>query len=203
MKHNQIAKLLLQINAIKLKPKNPFTWSSGKKSPIYCDNRLTLSYPDIRKKIQEKLIVLAKKEFKEANLIAGVATAGIPHGVLMANKMNLPFIYVRSSEKKHGRENKIEGEIGKNKKILIVEDLISTGKSSIQVADTLKNVGCEIVGIISIFNYNFLETEERLIQERIKYSSLCNFEELIKVAEQESYISKKEIEIITNWHSDF
>ena len=100
MNDNQIAKLLLQINAIKLKPKNPFTWSSGKKSPIYCDNRLTLSYPKIRKIIQEKLIALAKKEFKEANLIAGVATAGIPHGVLMASKMNLPFIYVRSSEKK-------------------------------------------------------------------------------------------------------
>jgi len=203
MRHNQIAKLLLQINAIKLKPKNPFTWSSGKKSPIYCDNRLTLSYPKIRKIIQEKLITLAKKEFKEANLIAGVATAGIPHGVLMANKMSLPFIYVRSSEKKHGRENKIEGEIGKNRKILIVEDLISTGKSSLQVAEALKNVGCEIVGIISIFNYNFIETEQRLINQKIKYSSLCNFEELIKAAEQENYISKKEIEIITNWHSDF
>ena len=203
MRHNQIAKLLLQINAIKLKPKNPFTWSSGKKSPIYCDNRLTLSYPKIRKIIQEKLITLAKKEFKEANLIAGVATAGIPHGVLMANKMSLPFIYVRSSEKKHGRENKIEGEIGKNRKILIVEDLISTGKSSLQVAEALKNVGCEIVGIISIFNYNFIETEQRLINQKIKYSSLCNFEELIKAAEQENYISEKEIEIITNWHSDF
>ena len=203
MRHNQIAKLLLQINAIKLKPKNPFTWSSGKKSPIYCDNRLTLSYPKIRKIIQEKLIALAKKEFKETNLIAGVATAGIPHGVLMANKMSLPFIYVRSSEKKHGRENKIEGEIGKNRKILIVEDLISTGKSSLQVAEALKNVGCEIVGIISIFNYNFIETEQRLINQKIKYSSLCNFEELIKAAEQENYISEKEIEIITNWHSDF
>ena len=203
MKHNQIAKLLLQINAIKLKPKSPFTWSSGKKSPIYCDNRLTLSYPKIRKIIQEKLIALAKKEFKEANLIAGVATAGIPHGVLMANKMNLPFIYVRSSEKKHGRENKIEGEIGENRKILIVEDLISTGKSSLQVAEALKNVGCEIVGIISIFNYNFIETERRLIKQKIKYSSLCNFEELIKAAEQENYISKKELQLITNWHSDF
>ena len=203
MNDNQIAKLLLQINAIKLKPKNPFTWSSGKKSPIYCDNRLTLSYPEIRKIIQGKLIALAKKEFKEANLIAGVATAGIPHGVLMANKMSLPFIYVRSSEKKHGRENKIEGEIGENKKILIVEDLISTGKSSLHVAEALKNVGCEIIGIISIFNYNFLETEERLIKERIKYSSLCSFKELIKAAEQENYISKKEIDIITNWHSDF
>ena len=203
MNDNQIAKLLLQINAIKLKPKNPFTWSSGKKSPIYCDNRLTLSYPEIRKIIQGKLIALAKKEFKEANLIAGVATAGIPHGVLMASEMNLPFIYVRSSEKKHGRENKIEGEIGENKKILIVEDLISTGKSSLHVAEALKNVGCEIIGIISIFNYNFLETEERLIKERIKYSSLCSFKELIKAAEQENYISKKEIDIITNWHSDF
>ena len=117
--------------------------------------------------------------------------------------MNLPFIYVRSSEKKHGRENKIEGEIGKNRKILIVEDLISTGKSSLQVAEALKNVGCEIVGIISIFNYNFIETEQRLINQKIKYSSLCNFEELIKAAEQENYISEKDIEIITNWHSDF
>ncbi len=203
MNDNQIAKLLLQINAIKLKPKNPFIWSSGKKSPIYCDNRLILSYPDIRKKIQEGLIKLAKQDFKQANLIAGVATAGIPHGVLMANKMNLPFIYVRSTEKKHGRQNKIEGEIGENRKVLIVEDLISTGKSSLKVAEALTKVGCEITGIISIFNYNFLETEEKIKKQKIKYNSLCNFNELIKQAEKEKYISKKELEIIMNWHSTF
>ena len=203
MKYNQIAKLLLQINAIKLKPKNPFIWSSGKKSPIYCDNRLTLSYPKIRKEIQKNLIELAKNDFKTTNLIAGVATAGIPHGVLMANKMNLPFVYVRSSEKKHGRKNKIEGEITKNKKALIVEDLISTGKSSLNVAEALKDAGCEIVGIISIFNYNFLETKNRLEKKNIKHQSLCNFDELIKQAEEEKYISEKELKTIMNWHADF
>jgi len=203
MNYNQIAKLLLQINAIKLKPKNPFTWSSGKKSPIYCDNRLTLSYPKVRKIIQKQLIKLAEEEFTQANLIAGVATAGIPHGVLMANKMDLPFIYVRSTEKKHGRQNKIEGEIGKNKKVLIVEDLISTGKSSLDVAEALQEVGCEVMGIISIFNYNFLETEDRLKKQKIKYKSLCDFDVLIKQAEQEKYISKKELELIINWHSNF
>ena len=203
MKDNQIAKLLLQINAIKLKPKNPFTWSSGKKSPIYCDNRLTLSYPEIRKIIKGKLIALAEKEFKEANLIAGVATAGIPHGILMANEMDLPFVYVRSKEKKHGRKNKIEGEVGGNKKVLIVEDLISTGKSSLNVAEALKEAGCEIIGIISIFNYNFLETEKRLKNQNIKYISLCDFDILVKQAEKEKYISKDELETIRNWHSKF
>lgn len=203
MDYNKIAKLLLQINAIKLEPKNPFTWSSGKKSPIYCDNRLTLSYPKIRKIIQEQLITLAKKDFKKMDLIAGVATAGIPHGVLMANNMNLPFIYVRSTEKKHGRQNKIEGEIGGNKKVLIVEDLISTGKSSLNVAESLIEVGCEIVGIISIFNYNFLETKKRLKMKKIKHSSLCDFEVLIKQAEKEKYISEKEYNEIYTWHSNF
>lgn len=203
MDYNKIAKLLLQINAIKLEPKNPFTWSSGKKSPIYCDNRLTLSYPKIRKTIQEQLITLAKKDFEKFNLIAGVATAGIPHGVLMANNMNLPFIYVRSTEKKHGRQNKIEGEIGENKKVLIVEDLISTGKSSLNVAESLIELGCEIIGIISIFNYNFLETEKRLKMKKIKHSSLCDFEVLIKQAEKENYISKKELNEIYTWHSNF
>ena len=203
MKHNQIAKLLLQIKAIKLNPKNPFIWSSGKKSPIYCDNRLTLSYPNIRMKIQEGLINLAKKDFMTTNLIAGVATAGIPHGILIADKMNLPFIYVRSQEKTHGRKNKIEGEINQNKKVLIVEDLISTGKSSLNVAESLKKYGCDIIGIISIFNYNFPETKERLKNQKIKCSSLCSFNDLIKQAELDNYISKKELDTIINWHSEF
>ena len=203
MSPKQIAKLLLQINAIKLKPETPFTWSSGKKSPIYCDNRLILSYPEIRQNIAETLTAYAQQEFKKTEIIAGVATAGIPHGVLIAHTMNLPFVYVRSSEKKHGRKNKIEGELGQNKKVLIIEDLISTGKSSLHVANTLKNYGCEILGILSIFNYNFITTKEMFKQEKMKIFSLCNFNDLIIVGEEENYISKNQLTIIKDWHVNF
>ena len=203
MKDNLIAKLLLQINAIKLNPKNPFTWSSGKKSPIYCDNRLILSYPQIRSIIQEELVKFCLENYKNSNLVAGVATAGIPHGILIAHKMKLPFIYVRDQHKKHGRQNKIEGEIGNNRKVLIVEDLISTGKSSLNVAETLKKKNCEITGIISIFNYNFSETEYLMKTHNIKALSLCNFHDLISQAKKSNYISDEEYENILNWHSNF
>ena len=203
MKDNLIAKLLLQINVIKLNPKNPYTWSSGKKSPIYCDNRLILSHPKIRTTIQEELVKFCLENYKNSNLIAGVATAGIPHGILIAHKMKLPFIYVRDQHKKHGRQNKIEGEIGNNRKVLIVEDLISTGKSSLNVAETLKKENCEITGIISIFNYNFIETENLMKNHNIKALSLCNFHELITQAKKSKYISDKEYENILNWHSNF
>ena len=203
MKNNLIAKLLLQINAIKLNPKNPFTWSSGKKSPIYCDNRLILSHPKIRSIIQEELVKCCLENYKNSNLIAGVATAGIPHGILIAHKMKLPFIYVRDQHKKHGRQNKIEGEIGNNRKVLIVEDLISTGKSSLNVAEALKKKKCEITGIISIFNYNFIESEYLMKTHNIKALSLCNFQELITQAKESNYISDEEYENILNWHSKF
>ena len=203
MNSKKIAKLLLQIKAIKLNTENQFTWSSGKKSPIYCDNRLTLSYPKIRNFIINNLTSVSKEIFTDINLIAGVATAGIPHGALIAHKMNLPFIYVRSNEKKHGRKNKIEGEINTNNKVLIVEDLISTGNSSLNAARSLQMAGCEISGIISIFNYNFKSTEDRIKKHKFNCISLCNFNDLIEEAKKENYITESENNIILDWHAKF
>jgi len=203
MNSKKIAKLLLQIKAIKLNTENQFTWSSGKKSPIYCDNRLTLSYPKIRNFIINNLTSVSKEIFTDINLIAGVATAGIPHGALIAHKMNLPFIYVRSNEKKHGRKNKIEGEINTNNKVLIVEDLISTGNSSLNAARSLQMAGCEISGIISIFNYNFKSTEDRIKKHKFNCISLCNFNDLIEEAKKENYITESENNMILDWHAKF
>ena len=203
MSSKKIAKLLLQIKAIKLNTENQFTWSSGKKSPIYCDNRLILSYPDVRNFIIDELTTSTKKKFTNVDLIAGVATAGIPHGALIAHKLNLPFVYVRSSEKKHGRKNKIEGEVIKKSKVVVVEDLISTGKSSLNVAKSLQTAGCEVAGIISIFNYNFNHIEEVIKKNKLKYISLCNFNDLIAQAKKENYINEDEFNFILDWHEKF
>ena len=151
---SEVAQNLLQANAIKLSPQAPFTWASGLKSPIYCDNRITLSYPDIRtsiiKAFQEKA-----KNFQDFDTVAGVATAGIPHGALLAQALNLPFIYVRSKAKGHGRQNQIEGKISGNEKVLVIEDLISTGGSCLQAVDALQQEGCQVVGVLAIFTYGF------------------------------------------------
>tara|TARA_B100000900_G_scaffold6312_1_gene5350 strand:+ start:838 stop:1455 length:618 start_codon:yes stop_codon:yes gene_type:complete len=203
MSSKKIAKLLLQIKAIKLNTENQFTWSSGKKSPIYCDNRLTLSYPDVRNFITDELTISIKEKFTNVNLIAGVATAGIPHGALIAHKLNLPFVYVRSSEKKHGRKNKIEGKVIKKSKVVVVEDLISTGKSCLNVANSLQIAGCEVCGIISIFNYNFEYTEEMNKKNKFKFISLCNFNDLIAQAKKENYITGDEYNFILDWHKKF
>ena len=203
MSSKKIAKLLLQIKAIKLNTENQFTWSSGKKSPIYCDNRLTLSYPDVRSFIIDELTISTKEKFPNVDLIAGVATAGIPHGVLIAHKLNLPFVYVRSSEKKHGRKNKIEGELNKKGKVIVVEDLISTGQSSLNAAKSLQTAGCEVAGIISIFNYNFKHIEELIKKNKFKYISLCNFNDLIIQAKKENYITGDEYNFILDWHEKF
>ena len=150
----QVSKSLLQINAIILQPENPFKWASGWNSPIYCDNRKILSYPNIRNYIRQSLSSIVKNHFKNANIIAGVATAGIPHGVLVAEELGLPFIYVRSESKKHGRKNKIEGHFEKGQSVIVIEDLISSGKSSINAVKELKKSGLNVKGVISIFNYN-------------------------------------------------
>src|SRR5690606_7456838 len=151
----KVAESLLQIKAIKLQPKSPFTWASGWKSPIYCDNRITLSHPAIRTYIRQRLAQLIQDEFGAVEMISGVATAGIPQGVLVAQDLGLPFTYVRSSAKGHGRQNLIEGEVVSGQRVVVVEDLISTGKSSLQAVEALRAAGCNVVGLVSIFTYGF------------------------------------------------
>ena len=199
----EIAKLLLQINAIKLEPKKLFTWASGKKSPIYCDNRLALSYPKIRSYIQDCFIEIFHAHFQETDVIAGVATGGIPHGALLAEKLNLPFIYIRSTEKKYGKKNRIEGVVNIGAKVLIIEDLVSTGKSSLNAMEPLISLGCNISGLLSIFSYDFPETIEMMKDKNIKHKSLSNYNYLIKKAIEENFISKEELAFLKEWNLNF
>ena len=199
----KIAKLLLQINAIKLEPEKLFTWASGKKSPIYCDNRLTLSYPKVRDCIQKGLFEIYQNYFKHSDVIAGVATGGIPHGSILANNLNLPFIYLRDTAKKHGRKNRIEGEVKPKSNVLVIEDLVSTGKSSLNAIEPLLEIGCNITGILSIFTYNFPDALNIIKQKGINFKSLCTYEELIKTATEEGFISKEELHFLEKWNKDF
>ena len=198
----ETSKLLLQINAIKLNPKNPFTWASGWKSPIYCDNRTILSYPDKRNLICNYLVLQIEKNLKNFDIIAGVATGAIGIGMLVANKLNKPFVYVRSDRKKHGRRNSVEGFFQKNQKVVVIEDLISTGKSSLEACDSLLAEGLTIEGLVSIFNYNFDVSKKNFKSKKIKYYSLCSYELLIKFAAKQNYISEKEIQKLKSWRSD-
>ena len=198
----ETSKLLLQINAIKLNPKNPFTWASGWKSPIYCDNRTILSYPDKRNLICNYLVLQIEKNLKNFDVIAGVATGAIGIGMLVANKLNKPFVYVRSDRKKHGRKNSVEGFFQKNQKVVVIEDLISTGKSSLEACDSLLAEGLTIEGLVSIFNYNFDVSKKNFESKKIKYYSLCSYEFLIKFAAKQNYISEKEIQKLKSWRSD-
>lgn len=196
-----IAQKLLQINAIKLSPQNPFTWASGIKSPIYCDNRVTLSYPDIRKEIKEGFAELAQT-LGEFDHVSGVATAGIAHGALLADHLGLPFSYVRSSAKKHGRQNKIEGEIAEGSKILVIEDLISTGGSSILAVDDLRANGYEVVGVMAIFTYEFQVATDNFNKANCAFATLSNYTTLLAEASKASYITEKEAEILSDWSKD-
>lgn len=196
-----IAKKLLQINAIKLSPQNPFTWASGIKSPIYCDNRITLSYPDIRTEIKEAFGQLSKS-FGEFDHISGVATAGIAHGALLADYLEMPFSYVRSSAKKHGRQNKIEGEIALGSKILVIEDLISTGGSSILAVEDLRNSGYEVVGVMAIFTYEFEKAIENFKKAECKFDTLSKYSVMLSEASNANYITAEEAETLSDWSKD-
>ena len=198
----ETAKLLLQINAIKLNPKNPFTWASGWKSPIYCDNRIILSYPKIRKLICDFLASLIDQNIKDYDLIAGVATGAIGVGMLVANKLDKPFIYVRSDRKKHGRKNNIEGFYKKNQKVVVIEDLISTGKSSLDACDSLISENLKIKSLVSIFNYNFDISEENFKSKKIEYFSLCSYNYLINYALENNFFSSSEIDELRKWRND-
>ncbi len=198
----ETAKLLLQINAIKLNPKNPFTWASGWKSPIYCDNRIILSYPKIRKLICDFLASLIDQNIKDYDLIAGVATGAIGVGMLVANKLDKPFIYVRSDRKKHGRKNNIEGFYKKDQKVVVIEDLISTGKSSLDACDSLISENLKIKSLVSIFNYNFDISEENFKSKKIEYFSLCSYNYLIDYALENNFFSSSEIDELRKWRND-
>jgi orotate phosphoribosyltransferase len=195
----KVAESLLQIKAIKLQPKKPFVWASGWKSPIYCDNRVTLSHPPIRTYIRQKLSELIQEEFGSVEMISGVATAGIPQGVLVAQDLGLPFTYVRSSSKDHGRENLIEGEVVSGQRVVVVEDLISTGKSSLKAVHALRDAGCNVVGLVSIFTYGFEDAEKNFAEAKCRYISLCDYDTLLEVGAKHNYILTKDIEILKQW----
>lgn len=190
----EIAKILLKLKAVTLSPEDPYTWASGIKSPIYCDNRLTLSYPEDRSLVEKGLVDLIKDQYPEVQYIMGTATAGIPHAAIIADKMGLPMGFVRSSNKDHGKQNKIEGARIEGAKVVVIEDLFSTGGSSIEAAKALEEVGYEVLGIVSIFTYNMKNAEENFKAAGFKHHSLTNFDELIEVAHEMEYIRESEIE---------
>jgi orotate phosphoribosyltransferase len=197
-----IAEKLLQINAIKLNPKEPFTWASGWKSPIYCDNRKALSFPYIRDFIKSEMCNVIFEQFPEANLLAGVATAGIAWGAMAADQLKLPYIYVRPKPKEHGLGKQIEGFYETGQKVVVVEDLISTGKSSLQVVDLLKNSSLEIIGMVSIFNYGFENAKKAFDEAGVPYRSLTNYETLIQLAIEKKIVSPEQESILLNWKND-
>lgn len=205
MNHSEIEKkiaaYLMQIKAIKLQPANPFTWASGWKSPIYCDNRKTLSYPEVRKYIRDSFVTVIKEKYPNVELIAGVATGAIAIGALVAEEMNLPFVYIRSEAKKHGMENLVEGETKPGQKAVIIEDLISTGGSSLKAFNAMKEAGCDILGMAAIFTYGFPTAQQNFEQAECKLVTLSNYHVLTDVAEKEGYISASEKETLATWRT--
>ena len=197
-----VAEKLLQINAIKLSPDKPFTWASGWKSPIYCDNRKILSFPFIRDFIKSEMCNTIFESFPEAELLAGVATAGIPWGAMAADQLKLPYIYVRPKPKEHGLGNQIEGFYEKGMNVVVVEDLISTGKSSLEVVKVLKNSGLEVNGVVSIFNYGFKHAEEAFKTADISYKSLTDYDSLIRLAIEKGIVSGSEEQTLLAWRED-
>ena len=195
---SNIASKLLQINAIKLSPQNPFTWASGMKSPIYCDNRMILSYPDIRKAVVEAFVKKAKA-FGPIDVVVGVATAGIPHGALVAEKMGLPFIYVRSKAKAHGRQNQIEGKVNSGDRALVIEDLISTGGSVLTAVEALRQENIEVSGVMAIFTYGFEKADRAFEEANCPFTTLSNYEALLDEAAKEQYISESEKAVLNDW----
>lgn len=195
-----IAKELLNINAVILNTQQLFTWASGIKSPIYCDNRLTISYPKVREMIVNEFIKLINTSYAEVDVIVGTATAGIPHAAFISQQMNLPMAYVRSASKAHGKQSQIEGYIAKGAKVLIIEDLISTGGSSIKVAEILRQQGYEVLGIVAIFNYQLATADQMFKQHQLSWHTLTNFEELITIAKETNVITASDEAFLMNWH---
>ena len=197
-----VATKLLEIKAIKLQPANPFTWASGWKSPIYCDNRKTLSHPAMRNSIKLELARIIKEKYEDANAIAGVATGAIAQGALVADILGLPFVYIRSAPKGHGLTNLIEGELKPGSKVVIIEDLVSTGGSSLKAVEAVRNFGCEVVGMVAIFTYGFPVAEEHFKKANVELTTLSNYNAVIEEAVRINYIKESDISILQEWRKD-
>jgi orotate phosphoribosyltransferase len=195
----KVAEFLLQIKAVKLQPKAPFTWASGWKSPIYCDNRKTLSYPSIRTYIRQQFVDTIDRHFAKPDVIAGVATGGIAMGALVAQEMNLPFVYVRSEAKKHGLTNMIEGEIKSGQSVVVIEDLVSTGGSSLKAIQALREIGCNVKGMVAILTYGFAIAEQNFKEANCALKTLTNYDVLIRTAIRKEYISEEAAESLRQW----
>ncbi|OMP68546.1 orotate phosphoribosyltransferase [Domibacillus epiphyticus] len=195
----EIAEELLRIRAVYLQPNDPFTWSSGMKSPIYCDNRLTLSYPETRQKIADGLAKLINEHFPEAEIVAGTATAGIPHAAWVSDVLNLPMCYVRSKAKEHGKGNQIEGKIDRGAKVVVIEDLISTGGSAITAAEALRDAGCDVLGVAAIFTYGLSKGDARLSDADLSAVALSDYDALIEVAAEKNYVASSDLETLKQW----
>jgi orotate phosphoribosyltransferase len=198
----EIAKSLLEINAVILRPNNPFTWASGWNSPIYCDNRLTLRYPEIRKKISRALINIIEKEFPKVDVITGTATAGIPHAAWVAGSLDKPLAYVRAKAKAYGLGNQIEGGVDKGQSTIVIEDLISTGGSAVSVIDALQFIGADVQGVLSIFTYGFEKATEKFSRLGIPVYCLTDYQTLIEVAVEEGKIKEADLELLNAWREN-
>lgn len=197
-----VAEKLLKIKAIKLQPKNPFIWASGWESPIYCDNRKTLSYPQIRTFIKIEIARLIMELYPDVDVIAGVATGAISQGALVADALGLPFIYIRPTPKEHGLENMIEGDLKPKQKVVVIEDLISTGGSSLKAVDAIRNDGSEVLGMIAIFSYGFPVAEQKFKAAKVKLTTLCNYESLVSEALATNYISEEDVATLKEWRQN-
>ncbi len=198
----KVAEFLLQIKAVKLQPEKPFTWASGIKSPIYCDNRKTLSYPKIRTYIRQQFTEVINANFGKPDVIAGVATGGIAIGALVAQEMGLPFVYVRSEAKKHGLTNMIEGEIESGQTIVVIEDLISTGGSSLKAVEALREKGCNVKGMVAIFTYGFDEATQNFKKAKCRVETLTNYTTLVQAAVKKEYITEKDVKSLKEWRTN-
>lgn len=196
---HSIADYLLQVKAVRLQPEAPFTWASGWKSPIYCDNRITLSYPKIRTFIRQALVKAIEDKYGKPDVIAGVATAAIAQGALVAEAMGVPFVYVRASAKDHGRQNLIEGEIKSGQSVVVIEDLVSTGQSSLKAVHALREAGCDVKGMIAVFTYGFPIAEENFKQENCPLLTLCDYTVLLEKAVETKSIDEKHLETLRQW----
>ncbi|MBR4962672.1 MAG: orotate phosphoribosyltransferase [Muribaculaceae bacterium] len=197
-----LAKKLLGVSAVKLQPKNPFTWASGWKSPIYTDNRKTLSFPEVRSFVKVELTRLIKEKFAEFDVIAGVATGAIAQGALIADELDMPYVYIRSAAKDHGMGNLIEGEIKPGQKVVVVEDLISTGGSSLKAVEAVRQAGCEVVGMVAIFTYGFPLAEEKFKEAGVTLYTLSNYNAVLEAAAETGYINSEDIETLKVWREN-
>lgn len=198
----EFASRLMKVKAIKLQPENPFTWASGWKSPFYCDNRKTLSYPDLRNYVKMELVHAVLENFPEAEAVAGVATGAIAQGALVADELNLPFVYVRSKPKDHGLENLIEGELKPGMKVVVVEDLISTGGSSLKAVEAIRKNCCEVVGMVASYTYGFDVAKKAFEEAGVKLITLTDYDHVVEQAKETGYIKPEHVEVLNEWRKD-